>query len=258
MPGLDAVIVDNHDQRSHRDRKQHSVSASPTHSVPCVRQGRVASHNVPVPKPQKWSSTGYGVLEPQWTEGPPPLVFERSPYARIPLPKLSEEPTKLTDIPAFNKLPLINWFIDQPPSSAFLEGHESDPEYYHWMSLPATDNPHLPSMTIRLEPFRSPIIVFPRGSFITVGDVIVAVYYGARRSATETYCDELGLNSSLLMPAVQDFSRWVRQSIGPAAGDDAVCTNIRSYMNFRTRWAGLLPSTTERDVWVVYTKPISG
>lgn len=256
MPGLDAVIVDNHDRRLHRDRKQHPVSASPTHIAPCVHQGRVASHNVP--NLQKGSSTGYGLLEPQWTEGPPPLVFERSPYARIPLPKLSEKPTKLTNIPAFNKLPLINWFIDQPPSSAFLEGHESNPERYHWMSLPATDNPYLPSMTIRLEPFRSPIIVFPRGSFITVGDVIVAVYYGARRSATETYCDELGLNSSLLMPAVQDFSRWVRQSIGPAAGDDAVCTNIRSYMNFRTRWAGLLPSTTERDVWIVYTKPISG
>jgi len=256
MPGLDVVIVDNHDQKSHRDGKQDLASASPTHSLPRVRQGRVVSRDVPYP--HKCTYTGYGVNEPQWTEGPPPLVLERSPYARVPLPKLSEEPTKLTKIPAFNMFPLINWFIDQPPNSAFLEGHEWDPECYHWMSLPATDDPNLPSMTIRLEPFRSPIMVFPRGSFITIGDVILAVYYGTRRAATETFCDELGLNSSLMMPVVQDFSRFARQSIGPAAGDDAVCTNIRSYMNFRTRWAGLLPSTTERDVWVVYTKPISG
>lgn len=256
MPGLNAIIFTEQDQRSHRDIKQRPASISPRHGGPHVRQGRVASHDVP--HQRRRSSTGYGVNEPQWTEDPSPLVLERSPYARVPLPKLSERPIKLTNILAFDELPLINWFIDQPPNSAFLEGHESDPEYYHWMSLPATDNPYLPSMTIRLDPFRSPIVVFPRDSFITIGDIIVAVYYGARRAATETFCEELGLNSSLFIPAVQDYGRSVSQSIGPATGDDAVCTSIRSYMKFRTLWAGLLPSTTERDVWVVYTKPISG
>lgn len=256
MPGLYAITIDNHDQRSYRDNKKRPASASPTDSAPRVRQGRNDSYSIPYP--HKMTSTGYGVSEPQWTEGPPPLVFERSPYARVPLPQLSEGPIRLNNLLAFDKSPLINWFIDQPPSSAFLERDESYPEHYHWMSLPATDNPHLSSMTIRLDPFRSPIVVFPRGSVITIGDVLAAVYYGARRAATETFCDELGINSSLLMPAVQDYGRWVRQSIRPSGGDDSVCTSIRSYMNFRTRWAGLLPSTAERDVWVVYTKPIAG
>jgi len=255
MPGLYAINTDNHGPRSHRDKKR-LPSASPTSSAPHVRRGRTDSYSPPYP--HKMMSTEYGVNESQWTQGPPPLVFERSPYARVPLPPLSEAPIRLSNILAFDNLPLINWFIDQPPSSAFLEREESYPEHYHWMSLPATDNLHLPSMTIRLDPFSSPIVVFPRGSFITIGDALAAVYYGARRAATETFCNELGVNSSLLMPAVQDYGRWVRQSRRPNGGDDAVCTSIRSYMNFRTRWAGLLPSTAERDVWVVYTKPIAG
>ena len=202
------------------------------------------------------TTTAYGLNEPQWSEGPPPLNFEKSPYSRISLPALSATPIKIHPLLAFHSDTPIVWQIRDTPSNAALAYHIRGKKLFHWLSQPAFEPSFITSITITLEPFDRPFIVFASDTTrgITIGDVFTTVYRGARDGATRIYCKNFDIDADRLAPVIQQYGEMVSQDTGSIAGDDTVSFSVAQCMNFRTNWAGLTPSTKERDVWILHTK----
>jgi len=204
------------------------------------------------------TTTAYGLNEPQWSEGPPPLVFEDSPYSRIPLPALSATPITINPLLAFHPVTPIVWQIRDTPNNAALAYHITGKgkKFFHWLSQPAFEPSSIPSITITLEPFDRPFIVFASDTTrgITIGDVLMAVYKAARAGATRTFCEQINIDADRLLPVILQYEEMVSQDTGSIAGDDTASSSVSLYMNFRTNWAGLTPSTKERDVWILHTK----
>ena len=202
------------------------------------------------------TTTAYGLNEPQWSEGPPPLNFEESPYSRISLPALSATPIKIHPLLAFHPITPIVWQIRDTPNNVALAYHIKGKKFFHWLSQPAFEPSSITSITITLEPFDRPFIVFPSDSTrgITIGDVLMAVYRGARAGATRIFCKHLNMDADRLVPVIEQYGEMVSQDTGSVAGDDSVSFSVAQYMDFRTNWAGLTPSTKERDVWILHTK----
>ena len=201
-------------------------------------------------------TTAYGVNEPQWSEGPPPLNFEISPYSRVSLPALSASPITIHPLLAFHPVTPIVWQIRDTPNSAALAFHIRGKEFFHWLSLPGFEPSSITSIAIMLEPFDRPFVVFASDTTrgITIGDVLMAVYRAARAGATRIFCEHLNINVDLLAPVIQQYEEIARQDTGSITGDDTVSFSVSQYMDFRTNWAGLTPSTKERDVWILHTK----
>ena len=83
----------------------------------------------------------------------------------------------------------------------------------------------------------------------------MSVYRGAREGATHFFCKDLNIDADRLLPFIQQqYGEMVSQDTGSVAGDDSVSFNVARYMDFRTNWAGLTPSTTEQDIWILHTK----
>lgn len=206
-------------------------------------------------------TTAYGVNEPQWSEGPPPLIFEESPYSRVSLPALSATPITIHPLLAFHPVTPIVWQIRDTPNNAGLAFYVKGKNFFHWLSIPAFEPTSITSMTIMLEPFDRPFIVFASDTtrgVITIGDVLTAVYRAARAGATRIFCEHLNIDAELLAPVIQQYGEIARQDTGSITGDDTVSFSVGQYMDFRTIWAGLTPSTKEPDVWILHTKKSKG
>ena len=201
-------------------------------------------------------TTAYGLNEPQWSEGPPPLNFEESPYSRISLPALSATPIKIHPLLAFRTITPIVWQIRDTPNNAALAYHIKEKKSFHWLSQPAFEPSSITSITIVLEPFDRPFIVFASDTTrgITIGDVLMTVYRGARAGATRIFCKQLNIDADRLVPVIQQYEEMVSQDTGSVAGDDSTSSSVAQSMDFRTNWAGLTPSTKEQDVWILHTK----
>ncbi|KDR66297.1 hypothetical protein GALMADRAFT_273675 [Galerina marginata CBS 339.88] len=191
--------------------------------------GSGESHRVPYPF--RTQTTAYGLNEPQWSVGPPPLIYELSPYARVPLPPLF----KIHPILAFSPSPAqdcaLDWLVDKHPERAeptavgrqFMGG-------YHWTTVPATDPARGGGVLhIRLEPFRQLVTVHPgRSGVITVGDVLRAVYVGARQNATELMMERLGVDRSSMERQMSAYARLATHAMGPVMGDDEAIERSRT------------------------------
>lgn len=204
------------------------------------------------------TTTAYGLNEPQWSEGPPPLNFEKSPYSRIPLPALSATKIKIHTLLAFHSITPIVWQIRDTPNNAALAFHIREKKFFHWLSQPAIEPSSITSITITLDPFDRPFIVFASDATkgITIGDVLMTVYRGARDGSTQIFCKKLNIDADSLAPVIQQYGEMVTQvqDMGFVAGDDSVSSSVAQFMGFRTNWAGLTPSTKEKDVWILHTK----
>ncbi|KAF5316816.1 hypothetical protein D9619_006886 [Psilocybe cf. subviscida] len=260
MPGL------LNDYDSHR-RANPAAERRPR--APSIQsQQRAAPHLTPMP-------TAYGLNEPQWSGyrgDPPPLVFSRSPYARIPLPSMHTKAVlNPVLLPPNLELPAlkpghnvsIKWDITKHQSSAKLvpQPHQSSP-YCAFMRMPALSPADTPSLTIRLRPYGRPIVLMAHyrapGAVvpITVGDVLRAIYEGARRATSERTMQSVNLDPGLLWSAIAGVGF---QPADDALGDpsmgakDALCMNVAHDLNFHVHWFGLVPSKTEADVWVLQT-----
>ena len=82
----------------------------------------------------------------------------------------------------------------------------------------------------------------------------MTVYRGARAGATRIFCKHLNIDADRLVPVIEQYGGMVSQDMGSIAGDDSVSFSVAQYMDFRTNWAGLTPSTKDRDVWILHTK----
>ncbi|KJA16566.1 hypothetical protein HYPSUDRAFT_289821 [Hypholoma sublateritium FD-334 SS-4] len=245
MPGITyaAYDEDTHDARRRSKRSAHpSPPRAQTHSDSYRGAGPMAQ------------TTAYGVNGPQWTaDQPPPLIYSRSPYAHIPLPPLTPQPVSLHPLLTPHGAASILWTICTNPISAACSFGLAARDEYHWKSLPAVpEAPNVPSITIFIAPFPSPVVVLPVRGFITVWDVLRAVYDGARRGAAELRAAQARVPAPHRAP----HAYGMLAAGGPSSGD-ITATDVREFMRFCTRWAGLVPSKTERDVWVLRTAPIS-
>ncbi|KAF4609428.1 hypothetical protein D9613_012933 [Agrocybe pediades] len=189
----------------------------PEHTTPRVAGGEPYT----VPYPFRTVTTGYGLCEPQWSEGPPPIIHHLSPYAPVPLPPLY--PINILLAAHSNTL---RWNIHERPETAVAA-----PVYSPgWQAMPATEPASAGPVTIRLEPLKALIVVHASASgFVTVADVLYAVYNAIQQHFAQS-------------PRVQG-----RPSRGPMG------LNTTPLLDSRAQWVGLAPSRIEQDVWVLHT-----
>ncbi|CAA7263002.1 unnamed protein product [Cyclocybe aegerita] len=273
MPGVihrDSTSSTN-SRVSKDDRRRSSTHHYPQHdSYPSPTSAAAVAPNQgytpPYPRRAPTDYTAYGLNEPQWTVGPPPIIYNRSPYATVPLPPLSPPPPatppRIHRLLAYANEPSIIWSINQSTHDAQLARAPSHASY-HWRTLPALEpspSRSPSSLTIRLAPFTRPIVVFPkaRDGVITIGDVLTAVYNGARQGAMDEFCAALGTSQSAVWANgnMGAYAQMAMQAETRPRGDDEVSTSVCSALHFRTLWTGLDPSRTERDVWILHTRPL--
>lgn len=200
-------------------------------------------------------TTAYGLNEPQWTIGVdiPPLIYSRSPYARVPLPPIF----KINPVLSFSSQLAVDWTIDQPPDSAVLALGYTHLDQYHWKTEPATDPATSTPIVVHIERLDFSVPVSPMGNVVTVGDVLTAVYVGARRCVTERMLTQVGVDVRI----VDRFHNLVQEmprARGIKVGDDEVSSNVRESTGYWTKWVGLAPSGKDDDVWCLYTKYLVG
>jgi len=249
MPGL----THNHGHR--KVIKKMAQSQSPELSAFANPQPRY---------PFQTTTTAYGLNEPQWSFGPPPIRFHESPYARIPLPHLGRASLHALLRPSDHTKPPFEWSVNQPPSSAKISSSSLYANHYHWQALPALDShsTHQSSLTVRVPSFARPIVIFPSNTntgVITIGDVLNAIYKGLRQCANDVLCESMQIVPSQLSDQLRTFQHVTLTSLPHVStvmnggGDDAVSTHLARHFDFKTRWAGLAPGEAERDVWVLHT-----
>ncbi|KAF9560654.1 hypothetical protein CPC08DRAFT_707946 [Agrocybe pediades] len=198
----------------------------------------------PVDYSRREMTTGYGLTrEPQWSDGPPPIIKYLSPYHAIPLPP----PYSLNPILAYNFNGLI-WKVNQSPEWAMFYGTTTLKHTYHWQSTPATDPPDIEMLPIHIREFDSVIEIRPRKAFITVGDVLYGIYDALRRLALERSLSWLNPEQAVQFM----LEKIVPRSTTEFSGDDRIGDGVWQEMNFRTLWVGLIPSRTFDDVWELY------
>lgn len=182
------------------------------------------------PYEQKQDWTGYGLREPQWTQGPPPLVYHLSPYATKPLP-----PQHMTGSFQVSSMLLdgsIRWSIDQAPSSARLaSGH-----YVNWQTMAAVQA--LPHEHVHFNIQIPGLIVpvhFQQHAYqtLTIHDILCAIYNAARRNAVESMIKPDHYNFGVMSQFDSAFPP------GQYAGDDAVGTSVARLARGKTHWSGL-------------------
>ena len=237
-------------------------------SKPTTRKSPSSPAVVP-PYPFKTSTTAYGLNEPQWSIGPPPLTYARSPYASVPLP-----PLPLINLHEFllyrdQNVSTITWPVHQPPTSARLVSTSAYTTAYHWKALPALahDPRAHSSLTIRVAstPFTRPIVVVPANrdsGVITIGDVLNCVYSGLRQCANDVLCESMQISPSLFSEQLfrtYGFPQTTPSGprLGPKQSNDEVSSHIAQILDFETQWDGLAPCERERDVLVLHTKALA-
>jgi len=239
MPGRVLQIASEEDEPKYSMSKHDSMYRG-TYGMPEHTSRRVAGgESYTVPYPFRTVTTGYGLCEPQWSEGPPPLIHHLSPYAAIPLPPMYP----INVILAANSK-MMRWMIHERAELAVAA-----PVYGQgWQAMPATEPSSNGPMSIRIEPLRTMIVVPPttRG-VLTVGDVLFAIYHGVR---SEVQKARYGSSPS------SNPSR--RHGMSTAQGGDQISMDVQSSMRSCTQWVGLAPSRTEPDVWVLHTTPAIG
>lgn len=218
------------------------------------------------PYPFQTTTTAYGLNEPQWSFGPPPIRFQESPYARILLPHLGLVSLHtLLRSPDHDTKPPFEWSVNQPPLSAKISSPSLYANHYHWQALPALDShsTYRSSLTVRVPSFARPIVIFPSNintGVITIGDVLNTIYKGLRQCANDALCESMQIIPSQLSDQLRSFQHVTLTSLPHVptvvngGGDDAVSTLLAGHFDFKTRWAGLAPSDVERDVWILHTR----
>jgi hypothetical protein len=173
----------------------------------------------------------------QSLSGNPPLLH---PQSCIPLPPLSRYGTLINQLLERGTTPLIIYDIRTPLSFATSRCHFVEDD---WWQYERVSNPDLGSLTIRTVLFSKPVVVFPAcidDGVVTVQDVLLAVHYALHSSALDDQHHrrqhqqgELSKNRAL-------------KSYRP--NEDYTAFDVASGC---FRWAGLMQSQTENDVWIL-------
>lgn len=176
---------------------------------------------------------------------PPPLIHDRSPYARIDLPPMTSIPVTIHPLLRYEPTSYIEYsLLFLPLSATPTTPHLTQQQ---WLQEPAT-YPNLPSLIIRATWQERVIVVFPsEGSygFVTVENVLDAVHAALRAKARDLHANtHYKLNNSALF-----YHQKQRVAMQPDEG--AIRLLIMKLVQGRTAWRGLSPSTAEVDVWLL-------
>ena len=185
----------------------------------------------PMSNPAAWSSL----------HSPPPLVHEKSPYSCVPLPPLSRFHVVINQLLKSGTAERIEYDVRMHPSAA-KKLHDFGSNQWQAEAAASTS---LASLTIRLALVERPIVVFPANGdrgIVTIYDVLLAVHYAVCTSV------------------IDDHRRQHRQDVDLLPVDNA---DLRFGRNRNSsgmklkgcyKWVGLIPSPTERDVWILLTR----
>lgn len=167
------------------------------------------------------------------SQGPPPMERQRN----IPLPRIPTGPVNplLEHVP----IPMIVWDITEPPAQVSFDARRRS-AFGRSLAETAT-NPATTSLTIRASFTDKPIVVQRNGALITVQDVLDSVHLALKQAAHE---------QGVIHPPSYLFAPY-NNALIPDAGNHAL---LASMLGNRSRWAGLSPSPTEQDVWVLRIK----
>ncbi|KAF8959339.1 hypothetical protein BDZ97DRAFT_1923025 [Flammula alnicola] len=191
-------------------------------------------------------------------ERPPPLIVG----APIPLPALADGAILVHPLLAYHRsASSIHYDLTMPPSTALpmlpLKDHMAR---RYWAYQPAMEPSTVGSMTIRIAVLERPIVVFPArldDSVVTVMDVLAAVYRAIRAAAMGDY-DERGeecmLDNTAQLAAHPRRHNAISTSRDHCPNVAHITVAIRKHFGGVGVWAGLYPSPTERDVWILHTR----
>ncbi|KIJ92667.1 hypothetical protein K443DRAFT_363464 [Laccaria amethystina LaAM-08-1] len=175
----------------------------------------------------------------QSLSGNPPFLH---PQACIPLPPLSRDGTLINPLLERGTTPPITYDIRTPPSFATSRCHLVEDDRWRFER---TLNPDPGSLTIRTALVSKPVVVFPAcidDGVITVQDVLLAVHYALHSSALDDQHHRRQHQQGELL------NNRALKSHRPH--EDCTAFDVASGC---FRWAGLMQSQTENDVWILTT-----
>ncbi|TFK20171.1 hypothetical protein FA15DRAFT_659283 [Coprinopsis marcescibilis] len=172
-----------------------------------------------------------------------PFTAERT---RLISNTISPRAVSLSGTLSLSQSPHIVWDVRCPPGSARRNETPGSPWilHNHWFYEPAT-NPGVDSLTIRMGILQdTPVVVFPadRGDIVRVLDVLRFVHDAVQRriSAGSAFgADSHNVTADTVLNVFDN--NWPGNRT-PPLGD-----------NVGWRWAGLMNSLDEPDVWVLVT-----
>ncbi|KAJ2922965.1 hypothetical protein H1R20_g14142, partial [Candolleomyces eurysporus] len=173
-------------------------------------------------------------------QGPPPLDYARSPYATVPLPSMASGRMEINPMLEYTPAPLIYYILTQAPASAALDTRRRIAMACSF-DQPAT-SPATTSLIIRTSFSTAPVVVERFGAAITVRDVLTKVYEHLQACAYEQMHPR---------PTAGLLDPYRQHDIGSEA---YVQQGMVRLLGNKLRWAGLSPSTTERDVWILHVR----
>jgi hypothetical protein len=194
----------------------------------------------------------------------PPLLYSKSPYHCIELPRLDDN-VQLNRILLLS-LALICWDIRTSPVNAGLIGFHHTRNSVDWRLTPAT-TPPTSSLTIRCARFDRPIVVFPSTPWlgISVYDVLSTIYRAEHCRVSAVLATQESVfapGSALGRLDIDPFLSQAEQLADPTIGHEALRTrrtndgpnhgrHLRATGVGGCQWAGLMRSAEEADVWIL-------
>jgi hypothetical protein len=181
---------------------------------------------------------------------PPSLLYSKSPYTFIPLPRLYNGPVLINPLLEYSPVPMIEYDVTLPATFATLNSRRRE-ALERSLDEPAT-SPAMSSLTFCSPSFPKPVIAFPRNAphpFVTVRDVLAAVHDAIRVFAIEFHHPPPTYNL-WGSPAER-----AQAHPSPASISDAhVRQLIMEFLPGGSIWAGISPSPAEPDVWILHVR----
>ncbi|KAF8955242.1 hypothetical protein BDZ97DRAFT_1858870 [Flammula alnicola] len=186
---------------------------------------------------------------------PPPQLVRQT---LIPLPPLADVPILIHPLIAYSRsAPPIGYDLSMAPSNASLSPLiMTETNERLWRHQPAMEPRTVGSITIRAPRLDRPIVVFPatlHTNVVMVENVLDAVYSSIRAQCTADLYRP-GNNTALAMRRRTLNEDRYSRSRTPSSVDDPLTKAIRRYLGGYCIWAGLYPSSDERDVWILHTR----
>ncbi|TFK39183.1 hypothetical protein BDQ12DRAFT_722565 [Crucibulum laeve] len=164
-------------------------------------------------------------------QSPPTLIHHLSPYGRVPLPCMVEDPIELNTALS-SAFAMLGYDITMPPSS--VECRDPIRAQGLWLYEPAT-YPHMQTLMSRSKILAKPVVVHASSlnyNTVTAWDVLVVVYRALHGQAFKTYHHSHEHQIHL----------------------DSYTVMVDAFVGSSRHWVGLSPSSGEPDVWILHIR----
>ncbi|PPR04396.1 hypothetical protein CVT24_013226 [Panaeolus cyanescens] len=187
--------------------------------------------------------------------------------SNVPLPLITSETVAVNYSLRYSSAPCINYDLNKRPDRASLSSSMVNPHApdYAWYSAPALSPTQLTSFTVRITGVEHPVVIVlspPMGrgvagvGYITVWEVLKACYDAWSRAKQECHAILEAHQAQSSYPTENSSRLWRtdNQSLYYSSSSYNQAMARLSYLRSHGIWAGLEPSSTERDVWILHTR----